>query len=530
MREKKKRKLRKFKFHPVTSLILLTLGTVILSFVLSKFHVQASYRTIDPNSLEFKNVIVSVENLFNYNGFKMIISDAAKNFASFSALTTLLIGLIGVSVAHASGLIDAFIKRVTINANNKLITFFLILIAIISSLINEIGYVVLIPLGALIFLANKRNPMLGITAAFCGVAFGYGTSLFVGSMEVSLIEQTRLAASVIDAEYHIALLSNVFIMVASTIVLAIVGTIIVENIIVKKIGRYKADEETLLLETASMQQIDLDDIEKVDLEVREKRGLRWAYVVGFLMILLFIYMIIPNIPGSGILLDKSEYTYLNQLFGSKSYFQDGFTYMVSLWFFFVGIAYAIGAKSVKNDKELFEKASTYLRNVGHIIIIMFFFVQFISIFKETNIGVVIACFGADLIQTLNFTGLPLILLALVVIAIAGILLPSSSSKWTIFSPVLVPMMMQGNISPEFAQFVFRAADSMTKGLSPILGYFVIYLGYLNIYNTKKEPVTMKKALSFVYPYCLIIAGTWILITVGWYLLGLPIGPNVYPTL
>ena len=207
MFDKKKVRLKKRAIHPITMFIMLTLFTIVLSSVLALFKIQATYSRINAaNQLE--SVVVSVVGLCNFTGIKGIISDASKNFASFAPLTTLLVGLIGLSIAHASGLIDTFIKRVTLKINNKTLTFLLIFIATISSIINEVGYVILIPFAALVFLANGRNPLLGITAAFCGVAFGYGVTLFAGSMEISLLNYTQEAAYLIDSTYHVALLSN----------------------------------------------------------------------------------------------------------------------------------------------------------------------------------------------------------------------------------------------------------------------------------------------------------------------------------
>jgi p-aminobenzoyl-glutamate transporter AbgT len=154
-----------------------------------------------------------------------------------------------------------------------------------------------------------------------------------------------------------------------------------------------------------------------------------------------------------------------------------------------------------NDKELIEKISVFFKDIGGLVVTIFFFVQFISVFKKTNIGVIISCWGADLINNLSFNGILLIILTLFVISFSGIFLTSVVSKWTIFSPVVVPLMMQSNISPEFAQFVLRAADSMSKGITPFLGYFVIYLGYLNIYNNDKEPITIKIGDEiYIQPY------------------------------
>lgn len=529
MKEKRKRRLKKFHFHPATTFLLLTIFLIVLSCFLSKLNIQSSYSIINSSTMELETKIVKVKNLLTAEGVKLIIGEAATNLASFSAFINLIIALIGLSVAHASGFIKAFIKRNTLNLNNKIITFIIILLGIFSSLVNDVGYVVLIPLSAFIFAANKRSPLLGITTAFCGVSFGYAISLFTGSLDVALVQQTELASHLVDANYHVALLSNIFVMIASSIVLAIVGTIAIETVVVKKIGKYKNSEE--LENTMDITDlITLDDKEKIEQEYLTKKGLRNAYIVGIFMIILFIYMIIPGLPNSGLLLDMTEKTYVKQLFGANSYFQSGFTYLVSLWFLTVGVAYALGAKTIKNDKELVEKISVFFKDIGSIIVTIFFFVQFISVFKKTNIGVIISCWGADIINNLSFSGIILVFLSLFIMAISGLFLTSAVSKWVVFSPVVVPMMMQSNISPEFAQFILRAADSMTKGITPLLAYFIIYLGYLNIYNNNKEPITIRKSLSFVLPYFSFMVLAWVIIVIGWYLIGLPLGPNSMPTL
>ena len=99
------------------------------------------------------------------------------------------------------------------------------------------------------------------------------------------------------------------------------------------------------------------------------------------------------------------------------------------------------------------------------------------------------------------------------------------------TPVIVPAFMQANISPQFAQIVMRAGDSMTKGFTPLLASFVIYIGYLNIYNLKKnKPYTIRESLKLITPYFLLICATWIILVVLWYIVGLPIGPGVSPTI
>lgn len=531
MKEKKKYHLKKFYFHPITVFVVLSLVVVLLSGILSKFEMQATYNIINANTKELESTIVSVENLLSFDGMKFIISNAATNFISFAPLGMLLISLIGLCIAEATGFIEAFSRKYIRKLSSIQLTFIIIFVATISSLINEIGYEILIPLVAMIYSANGKNPLTGIVTAFCGVAFGYGVSVFVGSMEVSLMDYTSKAAMLIDSNTHISLTCNLIFIIAASIIFSIVGTIIIEKIISPKLGKYKVKDE--LSKTEELRIIDLEEEEqhKIEREKRQKKGLRYAMITAIIVIIIFIYMLIPNLPNSGMLLDMKENTYLKQIFGSNSYFQDGFTYMMSLLFLLIGIAYGIGAKSVKNDKEVLEKAGEYFSKIGTILILIFVVSQFIAIFKKTNIGVVITAWFANLIEYLDFSGIPLIILALVLIAISNIFVTTPSAKWMIFSPVIVPMFMQSNISAQYAQIVMRAGDSMTNGITPLLACFVIYIGYLNIYNFNKDkPITITRAIKMVSPYCLIMCITWILLVVGWYIIGLPIGPGVYPTI
>ncbi len=531
MRDRRRLRLKKFYFHPITMFIALIIGTVLLSGILSLFQMQATYNTVNANTYDLESNLVVVENLLNFDGLKFIISNATTNFISFAPLAMLLISLIGISIAEATGFIEALSKRYVSKLNKYQLTFIIIFLGSVSTLINEIGYAILIPLAALLYLLNNRNPLLGIITAFCGVSFGYGVSVFVGSIETWLIPYTTSAARLIDSDAHIALTSNLFIIIASCLILSIIGTIITEKLIAPKLGRYREKEEIQRTEELSL--IDVEEVEqqKIEEEKHQKRGLHFAIITGFIVIALFVYMIIPGLPYSGLLLDMNEKTYLNQLFGESSYFQDGFTYMMCLFFLAMGLAYGIGAKSIKNDKEIIEKATVSFSKVGSIIILIFVASQFIAIFKQTNIGIIITAWLANILNYLEFSGLPLILLVLFLIAVSNLFLTTTVTKWSIFAPAAIPVLMQSNISPQFAQFIFRAGDSITNGITPLLACFALYIGYLNIYNLdKSKPIGIKKSIRYVFPYFFIISATWILIIIGWYLIGLPIGPGVYPTI
>ena len=531
MNEKRKLKFKKFYIHPVSAFMIMTVFVMLLSWILSIFQTQATYNVVNSNTKELEPTLVIVENLLSFDGLKFIISNASKNFLSFAPLGTLLLSLIGLTIGEGSGFIETLTKRHLSKIPKGLFTFLVIFVATISSLINEVGYAILIPLIALIYFINNRNPILGIITAFCGVSFGYGVSIFVGSMEFSLIDYTRTAAILVDETSHIPVTSNLIFIIATSIILSVVGTLVIEKIIAPKIGKYKKDEEFAKTEQYTTLIAEDEEQRILEKDKYEKRGLRAALIVTIIVVLVFIYSIIPNLPGSGMLLDMKEKAYMYQLFGENAYFQDGFTFLISLIFILSGIAYGFASKTMKSYKQIIENASKKFSSAGSIFILIFVTSQFISIFRKSNIGLVITAWLASLLKSMNLTGIPLILIALLLIGVSGIFLTSSASKWMIFSPVVVPMFMQSNISPEFAQIVMRAGDSMTKGFTPILASFVIYIGYLNIYNLRKDkPYTIRKSLQMITPYFLIIAATWILLIIGWYLIGLPIGPGVVPTL
>ncbi len=531
MQEKRKLKLKKFYLNPITSVLIMTFAVVILSSILSAFEMQATYNIVNSNTNELEPTLVAVENLLSFDGMKFIISNATKNFISFAPLGMLLIALIGITIAQSTGFIETFSRRVLKKIPKELLTFIIIFIATCSTLINEIGYAILIPLAALIYFINDRNPILGIVTAFCGVSFGYGVSIFIGTMEVSLLEYTRSATRLIYETKHISLSSNLIFIIAATIILSVIGTIIIEKVIAPRIGKYKKEEENSKTEQYQLLDLELDDQNKIEQEKRENMGLKYALITAIVVIIAFIYTIIPNLPYSGMLLDMTENTYLNQLFGANSYFQDGFTYMMSLLFFLTGLAYGFGSHSIQNDNKLITKASENFSNLGQIFMLMFVSAQFIAIFKKSNIGTVITAWLANLLGFLEFTGIPLIIITIIFIGLANFFITGAASKWIIFAPIVVPMFMQSNISPEFAQIIMRAGGSITTGYTPLLANFVIYLGYLNIYNlNKNRPYTIKKSLSMITPYFVLISLTWILLVIGWYITGLPIGPHVYPTI
>lgn len=535
MPEKRKLKLKKFYFHPITMLFLGILIIMVLSLIFSAFEMQATYNIVNSSGTDLVSRLVVVENLFSYDNLKYLISNTIKNFMGFSPLSMLLVSLVGISIAEATGLIEVVSTKYIRKMSKNQLTFLILFLGIISSIVNEVGYAILIPLAAIIYEKEGRNPFLGIVTAFCGVAFGYGVSLFVGIQEVTLIPYTKSAANLIDTATHISLTSNLFFIIVLSIILPFIGTPIIEKIIAPKLPKYrrydKVTGKTLQTSEIMLSDIAEEEQKKIAFEKNSKVGLRNALITSIVIVLLFAYMITPNLPGSGLLLDMNEKIYLDQIFGSNSYFQDGFSFMVAILFIVTGLAYGIGAKTIRNDRDLVEKTNETFKDIGSIILLIFVYSQFLAFWKQSNIGIVVLGWIANLLNNMQLDGVVLVIITTILIAIAGLFNSSISAKWMILSPVVVPMFMQNNISPQYAQLAMRVGHSMTCGITPFMAFFIIYLGFLNKYNQNKDkPITIRQSLKFVLPYFSIMLLVWIIIIALWYLTGFNIGPHVKPTI
>ena len=83
--------------------------------------------------------------------------------------------------------------------------------------------------------------------------------------------------------------------------------------------------------------------------------------------------------------------------------------------------------------------------------------------------------------------------------------------------------MNVELSPEFAQTIFRFGESVTMGLTPLATYYVIYLAYLEKYNQNKKPINLFKTLRYQIPYSVAVAVILLGLLIVWYIVGFPLG-------
>ena len=235
-------------------------------------------------------------------------------------------------------------------------------------------------------------------------------------------------------------------------------------------------------------------------------------------------------PLSGNLLDYSQSLYIDKLFSPDSFFSQGFVFIVTMLFVILGLFYGLGARTIKNSNDFCDDLTHSLDGIGKTIILIFLASILINVFKKTNIGVVITALIGSLINNCKFTGIPLLLLFFLGVAISTLVLPNTINKWTILASTCVPTLMNVGFSAEFTQVIFRFAEGVTYGLTPIMAYFVIYLAYMEKYNQKDEPLGVVKIMSYQKKFSLATAVVFLILLVLWYLVGIPIGISTMPTI
>ena len=512
---KKIKKIRdKIVLHPIMSFLILILITIVISGILSLFDITATYNTVNTKTYALEPTMVAVENLFSLRGLKYIFSNTVSNFASFTPLSMLLITLLGIGIMDKTGFLDTLFYVLTRKLRKNVVTFILVLIGILSSIGGDLSFVVLIPIAALLFKYGKRNPQAGIITAFASICCGIGINFVINSIDSTLLTYTESAANLLKEGFIIKTSSFVLIMIVATIAASFILTNITEKNIIPRLGKYEVEEET----------------EEKYVSKKELRSLYISLIIGGIYLLIFIYNIIPGVPFGGNLLDYSQKLYIDKLFGYNSFFNSGFVFVVTILFFILGLVYGILTKNIKNQREMCDDLSHSLDGMGKVLVLIFFASAFISILKYSNIGVIFTSWIANIISTTKFTGIPLILLVFILSSIATLILPSSIHRWSILSPVAVPILMNSGISPEFAQVIFRASESVTYLLTPVMAYFVIYLAYMEIYNQDRKGVGLFSSLKYMIPYSIGIFTMWIIIIIIWYLIGFPLGIGVSPVL
>lgn len=503
-----KRKIKEKKMlGPVIAIILLTMITIGLSTTFSLLEIDAEKTEIVRDSLETS--LVTVNNILTKEGIIYVLNNVVKNLQVFEPLFLLIISLITISIGEASGLFKSIFYPFR-KISSKFLTFLTLLVGVSGSIIGDYSYVILLPLVAILYKYTGKKPLLGIMTVFIGITMGYGTGLLYNNEEIVLAKLTETAASLdVDKNFIYLLKSNMYIMFASTFILSVVGTFIIHSVLEKRVPKSNIpDDENIII---------------------SKKALYYSNLAFFLMIIILTYMIIPGLKGSGFLLGEGN-SYIERLMGNNSPFKNGLPVIFLLIVMICGFIYGKISGNIKNSTQYSVGLSKNFEGLGYVFVLLFFTSQFIGILEWTNLGEVISCKLVTLLTSLPFSGIPLVAMFFLIVILMSILVPSAVTKWTIASPLAVPLLMRSNITPNFSQFIFRAADGVGKCFTPIYPYYIIMLAFLEKYNTKENnKITVFGTFRIMMPALLLFAGLWILIIMGWYIVGLSLGPETFST-
>lgn len=518
MKHKLKNNIKKIKFHPALVFLVLTIVIMIISSVGGILNIESNYYTVNTVTGDLESQVININNLFNRTGLQYLISNLLNNFIDFAPLGTFILGLMGVGVAYKSGFLNTLNKVIARFLPRRTLTFLVVLLGVIFSMFSDVGYVILIPMAAILFRDLGRHPSAGVCAAFAGITFGSGANIVANSLDSSLLPYTKSATKILDVTYKVNTNGNLIFMLVSTILIAYVGSIITERFIIPKLGKYHFTEEEV-------------NMRKIKPTKTEVKGLIIAILAVIAVLIPLIYCIIPGLPFSGLLLYLKDSSYVDQLFGTNSYFYQGSVFIFSALLMLAGLVYGLRVKTIKNNRDFVDGMNYYLKDLSSLLVLIFFAAQFCLIFKQTNLGVFIVSFLTNWISELELTGIVLVLVTFFLTIISSFLVPVASTKWAMIAPIIVPKFMQSSLTPEFAQAVFRAADSAVKGITPLFTYFVILIGFLQIYNNKKDDtITITRAISLMTPYTIAFTVLWLAIVIVFYFLGIPIGINTSVTL
>ena len=479
-------------------LILAISITILLSFILGTLQFGTQLAEISNGFLQ--TTLTTVQNILSKEGILYLINNTIANYRIIEPLVLLLISFMSVSILKSSGLLEHLVKPLK-KVKTEYIVFLTIFICSISTLFGNYSYIILLPLNALIYSLVGRSPILGLIATFIGIASGYGSGLIYDYNYYLMGLATESAASFeIDSSYKFNLLSNFYIMLSSTVIVSIALTYVIKD---KLENKYSKIEEA--------KEVKYND-----------KALLKTTIASTILLGLLTYSIIPNLPLSGLLLDESQTNYIAMLFGVNSPFYNGFMTIAFSLIFILSLVYGYTSKKFKTTKDISDGLTCEFKNIGYVFVILFFATIFIEIVEWSNLGTVITSLITNLLSNLQFSGILLIITLFIATILMSIIMPSTIAKWNILSPLVIPLFMRANITPEFTQFIFAVADGIGKIISPTYIYFYLFIGLLNMYK-KEEEISFKNIFKDIIPVFLLIALIWLLIIMAWYIVGIPLG-------
>lgn len=480
--------------HPAILFVLLIAILMVASAIASHYGLSID----DPRKAGNQIAIVS---LLSMKEFVRFATHTVSNFTTFPPLGTVLIAMLGVGVAEATGFLSTAIRALVLNSPKKLITLIVVFAGIMSNLASDVGYVVLVPLAAMIFHSLGRHPLAGIAAAFAGVSGGFSANLLIGTLDPIMSGITQEASRLIDPTYTVGVEANWYFMFVSTFLIAFLGYFVTEKIVEPRLGKYQGGAQE-----------DVGEIK--ELNPAEKRALLFAFLGLGVYLALVALCILPQDS-----LFRNPKT--GSLIGSP--FFKGIIFFVFFFFAIPGTIYGLSIRSIKSTTNIVEAMAGGMKTMAMYLVIIFFAAQFIKLFEWSNFGPYLAIQGANLLKSADLNPALLLICFVLISATINLMISSASAQWALIAPIFVPMLMLLGYSPEVIQAAYRIGDSTTNLITPLMAYLPVILAVAIRYQKDTKMGTM---ISMMFPYTVVFLIGWCALLYVWvFVLNLPVGPG-----
>jgi aminobenzoyl-glutamate transport protein len=490
--------------HPAIIFLILIGIVIVLSAIFGLLGTSVTYEGYDVALGDIVEQEASVRSLLSPDGIRFMVTTPVANFLAFTGVGVILVAMIGVGLAEESGLIATLVRKLVSVAPERIFTFMIVFVGVVSSIAADAGYLVLVPLAAAAFHSLGRHPLAGLAAGFSGVAAVFLVNVFVTPTDALLVEVTNDAIRSVNPALQITPVGNIFFMIASSIVMAIICTLITEKYVEPRLGPYTGGVP-----------VDVHD----GLTEAEQAGLKAAGRALLIVGLVIAALTAPPISwGSyaGILRNQETGGIM-----AGSPFMSGLIILISVVFLVVGYAYGRAAGTIANVTAAIGLIVKTWGNLAGMIFLLFVIANFIAFFNYTNLATVLAVNMADFLQTTNLGATSYIILFVVVVAIIDIILTGALAKWAILAPVFVPLFMRLGGDPDLVLAAYRVGDSPMNVITPLNVYLAVMVGFAQKYQKDAGIGTI---VALMLPYTAILLVLWTLMLVGWYFIGLPLGP------
>lgn len=476
---------------PALLFFLLLLAVWVLSALLSQF----TYSHIDPRS----GTPIEVQNLLTGAALTSFFAGMVKTFVNFHPLGVVLLAMLGIGVADHTGFIKAGLRSLLSVTSEKLLTPMLFFIGILSHSAADAGYVLVIPLGAVIFQAAGRHPLTGIAVAFAGVSGGFSANFLPSALDPMLQGISQAGAQLIDPNITLNPLNNWFFTSASTLLIVLFGWYITEKLVEPRMAHEVLDGD--LADAPTLE----------ELTAQERKGLRAGLLAMVIGLALLVLTAMPE--GSAWRAD-------GELTASTAPLMRSIVPLIFLLFIIPGVVYGYVARTVRSHRDIVAGMSHAMSGMSYYIVMAFFAALFIAEFGRSNLGALFALQGAAWLKAAAMPAAITVTGVILITGVVNLFVGSASAKWALLAPILVPMLMALGISPDLTQAAYRVGDSSTNIITPLMPYFPLVVVFAQRYVTQTGIGTV---VAMMLPYSVGFLVVWTIFLLLYWMVGIPLG-------